>query len=299
MLTLLAYFACSAYNLLWILHPRLALLRRLLGGCERASGLDYKPRPAAADWHLEAPLVPGEAASPTPGRAAGGRPTVRLEMYYDKRSRDFALLMDLLGESSGLVQPLRILAMFDKHFQALWRPRELRIHVDREQEAADFLLAGETGEGGEAEVSILVTWEDCAMADYMVSSGLARVLEYTLEIQPETEVPIKSFQYYQSPEGSGLLKWRELPQASAVSKYSARFDGLEATKSYTIHVATELEGKTVVQVPRCAPPRLTACRGRGSSRRGRAWTGRGRGSRGPRLPLLTVMGRGQGRSNRL
>ena len=51
------------------------------------------------------------------------RPTVRLDMYYDKRSRDFGLLMDLLAESSGLVQPLRILSMFDRHFQALWRPR--------------------------------------------------------------------------------------------------------------------------------------------------------------------------------
>ena len=26
----------------------------------------------------------------------------------------------------------------------------------------------------EEQVSILVTWEDCAMADYMVSSGLAK-----------------------------------------------------------------------------------------------------------------------------
>ena len=46
-----------------------------------------------------------------------------VDMYYDKKSRDFGLLMDLLAESSGLVQPLRILSMFDRHFQALWRPR--------------------------------------------------------------------------------------------------------------------------------------------------------------------------------
>ena len=51
------------------------------------------------------------------------RPIVRLDMYYDKKSRDFGLLMDLLAESSGLVQPLRILSMFDRHFQALWQPR--------------------------------------------------------------------------------------------------------------------------------------------------------------------------------
>ena len=63
------------------------------------------------------------------------------------------------------------------------------------------------------QVSILVTWEDCAMADYMVSNGLARwlwitqqmlswitlalrILEYTLEIQPETEVcQIRNFKH--------------------------------------------------------------------------------------------------------
>ena len=50
-------------------------------------------------------------------------------MYYEKRSKDFCLLMDLLAESSGLVQPLRILSMFDRHFQALWRPRCLSIYI--------------------------------------------------------------------------------------------------------------------------------------------------------------------------
>ena len=57
------------------------------------------------------------------------RPTVRLDMNYDKKSRDFGLLMDLLAESSGLVQPLRILSMFDRHFQALWRPRCSKITI--------------------------------------------------------------------------------------------------------------------------------------------------------------------------
>ena len=29
-------------------------------------------------------------------------------MYFDKQSRDFSLLMDLLAESSGIVQSLRL-----------------------------------------------------------------------------------------------------------------------------------------------------------------------------------------------
>jgi hypothetical protein len=32
-----------------------------------------------------------------------------LELYFEKRSRDFSLLMDILAESSGIVQSLRFL----------------------------------------------------------------------------------------------------------------------------------------------------------------------------------------------
>ena len=32
-----------------------------------------------------------------------------------------------------------------------------------------------------------------------------------------------------------------------MQKYSTRFDGLEPSSSYIIHISTELDGKTVVQ----------------------------------------------------
>ena len=59
--------------------------------------------------------------------------------------------------------------------------RDLRIHLEPEHSS----LVEEDQDG---EVSILVTWEDCDIAEYVVSDGPARVLEYTLEIQPQTEV---------------------------------------------------------------------------------------------------------------
>ena len=38
-----------------------------------------------------------------------------------------------------------------------------------------------------------------------------------------------------------------------------RFDGLQPTTSYTIHVATELDGKTVVQVLQCTVVQVLYC----------------------------------------
>lgn len=255
MATLFAYFLCSFYNLMWILTPRLNRLKKLLNGCERVTCLDYIgtdiSHVRAVDGLSETSTLEVRVA------LAGGRPKVRLQMYYDRKSRDFGLLMDLLAESSGLVQPLRILSMFDRHFQALWTPRDLQIHVERELSTTveQVLQPQVSVEGGEGEVSILVTWEDCGMAEYVVENKLARFLEYTLEIQPDTEVPIKSFQYFKSlgftcqpEETSQLLKLQGLPLiASGNSKYSARFDSLNPTTKYTIHISTELDGKTVVQ----------------------------------------------------
>jgi len=83
---LLGYLLCSVYNLLWILHPRLNSLRSLLTGCHRSSGIDLT-------------------------QASVTRPRVRLDLYFDPASRDFRLLLEILAESSGLVQSLRILAM--------------------------------------------------------------------------------------------------------------------------------------------------------------------------------------------
>ena len=42
------------------------------------------------------------------------QPRIRLDLYFDKKSKDFGLLMDLLAEASGLVQSLRY-SFFEQH----------------------------------------------------------------------------------------------------------------------------------------------------------------------------------------
>ena len=91
--------------------------------------------------------------------------------------------------------------MFDRGFQKLWNAANVRIHVDQQMLKSDEIGAAgvdEGEEGREEDVSIIVSWDDCDMADYFCQNNPSTVMEYTAEISPETEIPIKSFQYYKS-----------------------------------------------------------------------------------------------------
>ena len=141
-------------------------LRRLLNGCQRVSSLDYSIVPTSSSHTTEQ------------------KPKIKLDLYFDKRSRDFGLLMDLLAEASGIVQSLRILSMFDRQFQKLWSAANVEIHLDQRLKVAE--VDPESGEGEDS--SIIVSWGDCLMADYFTHHNPGTVLEYTVEISPETEV---------------------------------------------------------------------------------------------------------------
>ena len=74
---------------------RLNSLRRLLHGCQRMSSFEYS------------------SSTKIVSLPNGDLPRIRLDLYFDKKSKDFGLLMDLLAEASGLVQSLRY--SFFKH----------------------------------------------------------------------------------------------------------------------------------------------------------------------------------------
>ena len=42
-------------------------------------------------------------------------------------SKDLKLLLNLLAETSGVPESFRILTLFDKKFQSLWKPQNLRL----------------------------------------------------------------------------------------------------------------------------------------------------------------------------
>lgn len=119
LLLLLGYISLTFYNLLWLkLYPKVGTLEHALSGCER------KPIAEIDD------LVCQRRRPTEKGKAEA--PVIRLEMYYDRKGRDFRLLMNLLAEQSGgLAQSFRILAVFDKHFQRLWKPQDNKVIVQR------------------------------------------------------------------------------------------------------------------------------------------------------------------------
>ena len=93
---LLAYISLTGYNLLWLVHPKVGKLERILSGCRRRSKKSFDT-----------------CSLDVPQSSPDGIPEIRLEMYYDKKGQDFSLLMQLLAEqSSGLAQAFRILCVF-------------------------------------------------------------------------------------------------------------------------------------------------------------------------------------------
>ena len=85
---------------------------------------------------------------------------------------------------SNLSSILRILSMFDRQFQKLWSAADVEIHLDQRMKMTEVDVESE--EVGDS--SILVSWDDCVMADYFTHHNPGTVLEYTVEISPETEV---------------------------------------------------------------------------------------------------------------
>ena len=74
--------------------------------------------------------------------------------------------------------------MFDRQFQKLWSAADVEIHLDQRMKMTEVDVESE--EVGDS--SILVSWDDCVMADYFTHHNPGTVLEYTVEISPETEV---------------------------------------------------------------------------------------------------------------
>ena len=101
------------------------------------------------------------------GPAKDYQPEIRLDFYYGKKSKDFRLLMNLLAESSGgLAQSFRILCVFDKHFQKLWKIQDFKVISKKPtvyfSEDGDYIVQNNC-----ETRSAWVLWNDAAMATYM------------------------------------------------------------------------------------------------------------------------------------
>ena len=212
---LLAYISLTGYNLLWLVHPKVGKLERILSGCRKRS----------------------KNALDSPSKSNDGIPEIRLEMYYDKKGKDFSLLMQLLAEqSSGLSQAFRILCVFDKHFQRLWKPRDNKVVVQRPlintftldpqdkgkrariiaifnagvlERQVFFFIEGKSNIKDQIPKSVIVLWNDAEIFPY-IRTKIKDPLEYTVEISPVTEAPLKNFLYHDIPDFGGAYETKSL-----------------------------------------------------------------------------------------
>jgi len=56
------------------------------------------------------------------------------DLYFDIESRDLPLLITLIGTRNGVAETLRLLSLFDKDYQKLWKPVDVRVYHDTEHE---------------------------------------------------------------------------------------------------------------------------------------------------------------------
>ncbi len=137
----------------------------------------------------------------TPLTAHGGTPTAMggkpqpifitsnnfLAVYFDRRHKDLKLLLNLLAETSGLPESFRILTLFDKKFQGLWKPQNLRF------EEYETVLPNKTVKSR----AIVARWNDAPIGHFLANYDARLTFEYTIDITPApaNELGLKSVLY--------------------------------------------------------------------------------------------------------
>ena len=119
---------------------------------------------------------------------SGSKPVITsnnfLAVYFDPRHKDLKLLLNLLAETSGLPESFRILTLFDKKFQSLWKPQNLRF------EEYETVLPNRTVKSR----SIIVRWNDAPIGHFLTTYNRNLAFEYTIDISPtpDNEFGLKS-----------------------------------------------------------------------------------------------------------
>ena len=93
-----------------------------------------------------------------------------MNVYFDRRHKDLKLLLNLLAETSGLPESFRILTLFDKKFQSLWKPQNLRF------EEYETVLPNRTIKSR----SIIVRWNDAPIGHFLANYNATLAFEYTI-----------------------------------------------------------------------------------------------------------------------
>merc|ERR1719483_2048342 len=173
-----------------------------------------------------------------------------LSVYFDKRHKDLKLLLNLLAETSGLPESFRILTLFDKKFQSLWKPKNLRF------EEYETIIPNQKTKSH----SIIVRWNDAPIGHFLANYDKKLSFEYTIDISPgpATELGLKSVLYKKDEDvlngkpvpgkdtESESFNLTEKGTPSFTRKHSHSIENFRyEEEEYTVTISTELNGRTV------------------------------------------------------
>ncbi|XP_059090515.1 uncharacterized protein LOC131886258 isoform X2 [Tigriopus californicus] len=181
---LCVYILCNLYNLVWIICPQLGTMYRIIR--------KYQIHVVAADSQN------GNNLSDVKRKSVRSPPRISpdnfLNVYFDRRHKDLKLLLNLLAETSGLPESFRILTLFDKKFQSLWKPQNLRF------EEYETVVPNQKIKSH----SIIVRWNDAPISHFLANYQSSLSFEYTIDIHPApaNELGLKSVLYKKGPPGT-------------------------------------------------------------------------------------------------
>ena len=185
---LCVYILCNLYNLVWIVCPQLGTMYRIVKKYQEHSDSSSNSSPTAAA---------AAASNHSSNSKRERRPCIStanfLSVYFDRRHKDLKLLLNLLAETSGLPESFRILTLFDKKFQSLWKPQNLRF-----EEYETVIPGPPQGKGLAAKShSIVVRWNDAPIGHFLTNYDSSLSFEYTIDINPGplNELGLKSVLY--------------------------------------------------------------------------------------------------------
>ena len=179
---LCVYILCNMYNLIWIVCPQLGTMYRIIKKYQEheadnlTKAFEHKRKSVRSP-----PCISTENF---------------LAVYFDRRHKDLKLLLNLLAETSGLPESFRILTLFDKKFQSLWKPQNLRFEEYETVVPSQKLKSH----------SIIVRWNDAPIGHFLANYDSSLSFEYTIDINPGplNELGLKSVLYKKDPKGIAM-----------------------------------------------------------------------------------------------
>ncbi|XP_071748623.1 uncharacterized protein [Lepeophtheirus salmonis] len=272
------YILCNTYNLIWIICPQLGTMYRVIKSYQDCLGGVHPSDPGGID--LIGSKKKRNAVNHSHGPYSNKYRKVSnittdnfLNVYFDRRHKDLKLLLNLLAETSGLPESFRILTLFDKKFQSLWKPQNLRI------EEYETVISN-----GEKTLNINIKWNDAPIGHFLTNYDSSLSFEYTVDISPSplNELGLKSILYKRdedsiingeiakgsSSQSLSLLESQgDIHGSNTKHRYEVNFeniihgdeDGEELDRTgggrvsdgsifVTLTISTELNGRTVTQM---------------------------------------------------